>query len=375
MVQPLGWQTRGAISRMARINITKTFLPPIEEYQKYVQKIWQSDQLTNQGPLVKEFENKTKQYLGVKNFQFVSSGTIGLQVALKALDIVEGEIITTPFSYVATTSSILWERCIPVYVDIQPETYLIDPTKIEAAITSRTRAIMPVHVFGYPCDVEAIEAIAKKHKLKVIYDAAHAFGVEYSDKPLLSYGDISVCSFHATKLFHTIEGGCLVAKSQVVDAKVDLIKRFGHNGNDHYRLGINAKANEFEAAMGLCNLEYVDKIIDERKRLSGLYDHLLGKRKSLRPTAKVTRYNYPYYPILLKSEKSLEKVSSKLADQDIFPRRYFYPSLNTLPYLHSRQQCPVAEDIASRVLCLPFYVGLDDEVAEKICRTIELYDT
>jgi dTDP-4-amino-4,6-dideoxygalactose transaminase len=197
-----------------KIFVTKSFLPPINEYEKYLKLIWKSSQLTNQGPLLTELEEKLKKYLEVQYFHFMTNGTIALQLALNSLDITEGEVITTPFSYVATTSTILWERCTPVFVDINKETLCIDPEKIEAAITKKTRAIMAVHVFGYPCDVEKIEAIAKKHKLKVIYDGAHAFGCIYKNKSLLQFGDVSMCSFHATKLFHTIEGGCLITNNK-----------------------------------------------------------------------------------------------------------------------------------------------------------------
>jgi len=355
---------------MTRINVTKTFLPPIEEYQHYLQRIWDSGQLTNQGSLVHDFEAELRDYFSVPNVHFVSNGTSALQVALRALGITEGEVITTPFSYVATTSSILWERCDPVFVDIDPDTLCIDITKIEAAITDKTKAIMPVHVFGNPCDVEAIDAIAKKHNLKVIYDAAHAFGVQYKGKSLLSYGDISVCSFHATKLFHTIEGGCIVVKDKAVSDKVELIKHFGHHGDDHYMLGINAKATEFQAAMGLCNMKYIDEIIQKRKAASGLYDELLSPEYQRPVKNPEAEYNYSYYPVLFKDEAQLLKKMEQLQQQDIHPRRYFYPSLNTLPYLTSAQDCPISEDIAKRIVCLPLYADLDEDSINKVCRSL-----
>jgi len=354
---------------MERINVTKTFLPPIEEYKKYIDKIWASGQLTNQGPLLQEFEVEAKKYLKADNFHFVTNGTLALQLALRALDIKDGEIITTPFSYVATTSSILWENCKPVFVDIEPDTFCIDADKIEAAITNQTKAIMPVHVFGYPCDVENIEAIAKEHNLKVIYDGAHAFGVEYKGRPLLNYGDISICSFHATKLFHTIEGGALVVKDGQVSEKIELMKRFGHTGDEHYMLGINAKASELQAAMGLCNLNYIEEIIQQRKNVFELYDRLLEDKVYRPKVSSDTKHNYVYYPTLLANEEQLKKVITRLNSENIFPRRYFYPSLNKLPYV-SGSPCPVSEDIASRVLCLPVYVGLEEEIIEKIARII-----
>lgn len=352
---------------MDRINVTKAFLPPIAEYQKYVQKIWDSAWLSNQGPLLEEFEAKTADYLDVGNFQFVTNGTLALQVAIRALDLLGSEIITTPFSYVATTSAILWEECTPVFVDIDPTTLCIDPTKIEAAITSRTKAIMAVHVFGTPCDVEAIEAIAKKHNLKVIYDAAHAFGVMYKGKSLLSYGDISICSFHATKLFHTIEGGCIISKDAEVNTKVDLLKRFGHLGDEHFILGINAKANEFQAAMGLCNLPYVPEIIKKRKKLHDLYETRLADTFQTLKVQKNTGHNYGYYPVIFPSKEQALDTQARLSERNIFARRYFFPSLNSLPYLITHQDCPISEDISERILCLPLYYDLESSVVNKIC--------
>ena len=250
------------------IYVTKPFLPPKEVFLKKISDIFDAGILTNQGPNVLELEEKMRKYHKVNNFHYVTNGTIALQLALKALDITEGEVITTPFSYVATVSSILWERCTPVFVDIEPGNFTIDVTKIEAAITPETKAIMPVHVFGYACDVEAIEAIAVKHGLKVIYDAAHTFATRYKGKALCSYGDISTLSFHATKLFHTIEGGACIVKEKIVSDRLDLIKRFGHNGDTHLALGVNAKQDEFNAAMGLVNLDCFQDVLVERKELS-----------------------------------------------------------------------------------------------------------
>lgn len=354
---------------MKRINVTKTFLPPLEEYTAYLKRIWDGAQLTNQGPLVHRFEFDVKNYLELDDFQFVGNGTIALQLALKALDITEGEIITTPFSYVATTSSILWERCRPVFVDIKPDNFCIDADKIEAAISENTKAIMPVHVFGYPCDVEKIAAIAKKHNLKVIYDAAHAFGVTYKGKSLLSYGDIATCSFHATKLFHTIEGGCVVSSTKDLSNRVELIKQFGHKGDDHIMLGINAKASEVQAAMGLSNLKYIDHIINERRKLCELYDQLIDKKFKRPTTDEYTQRNYAYYPIVFESEALLLAALEALSKNNIFPRRYFYPSINTIKYVNG-EKCPVSEDIALRVACLPLYVGLEKESIETIANII-----
>lgn len=351
--------------------VTKSFLPPRKEFDTLVDAVWSSGQLTNNGPLVQQFEQKTRGYLGVSGFKFVANGTLALQLSIRALGIESGEIITTPFSYVATTSSILWENCTPVFVDIYPETFCIDSSKIEAAITPHTKAIMPVHVFGNPCEIEVIEEIANRHGLPVIYDAAHGFGVDYKGKSLLNYGDISACSFHATKPFHTIEGGAIVTSRNDLLEKVELQKRFGHNGDEHVMLGINAKANEFQAAMGLCNLNYVDRIIEERKRISNLYDEKIkSKNVQKQYFSKGVKRNYAYYPVVLKDQSSVANVIEKLKRKDIHPRRYFYPSLNTLPYLESKQSCPISEDISKRIMCLPLYGDLDERIVEEISEVI-----
>jgi dTDP-4-amino-4,6-dideoxygalactose transaminase len=355
---------------MARINVTKSFLPPIKEYQSYLKNIWQSDILTNQGPLLNQFETAIKGYLDVNNFHMVSNGTIALQIALRSFGFKKGEIITTPFTYVATTSSILWEGFEPVFVDIEPDTFCIDAGKIEQAITSKTRAIMPVHVFGFPCDIAKIEEIAKQHGLKVIYDAAHAFGSTYRGKSLLDFGDITVCSFHATKPFHTIEGGGLIVKDKELSDKIELIKHFGHTGDQYFILGINAKASEFQAAMGLCNLKYIDRIIQARKKVSEKYDALFNKRFPRQTQPPDFSYNYAYYPLLLKSKNELLTKMSLLNQNEIFPRRYFSPSLNKLPYIENANSCPISEDIASRILCLPLYGDLEASSIEQICKLI-----
>jgi dTDP-4-amino-4,6-dideoxygalactose transaminase len=335
------------------IAVTKTFLPPIEEYTEYLKTIWATNQLTNNGSLVKELEQKLKEYLGVEHLFLVSNGTIALQIAIKALDL-QGEVITTPFSYAATTSSIVWEGCRPVFVDIDSETLTLNPDLIEAAITPETTAILATHVYGYPCDVERIQKIAKKHHLKVIYDAAHAFGVRYKGKSLLSHGDISTLSFHATKLFHTGEGGALITNNEKLAHRITYMRNFGHHGpEDFWGLGINGKNSELHAAMGLCVLPKVAELIALRQGISEQYDDLLKDTSLTRPRyLPETLYNYSYYPVLFPSTRSLLKVTKALNEQEIFPRRYFYPSLNKLPYV-SHDSMPVAEAIARRVLCLP----------------------
>lgn len=353
-----------------KIFVTRPFLPPKEEFLEKVSEIFDAGILTNQGPQVSALQEKLKSFLGVDNFHYVTNGTIALQLALKALGIEDGEIITTPFSYVATTSSILWERCKPVFVDIEQDNFTLDPAKIEAAITSETKAIMPVHVFGYACDVNAIQKIADKFGLKVVYDAAHAFGSVYKGKSLATYGDISTLSFHATKLFHTIEGGACIVKDKSVSDKLELIKRFGHEKDNHICLGINAKQDEFNAAMGLANFAHLDEIKAARKQISELYDSLLNG-KLRRPKAQDgLEYNYAYYPVVFESEKELLAAFDRLAKIDVFPRRYFYPTLNKLPYLTAQYVCPVSEDITTRIACLPLYVGLQDADVEKICKGI-----
>lgn len=353
------------------IYVTKSYMPPIKEYEKYIESIYSSGVLTNQGPLATELENKLSSYLGVKNFQYVTNGTIALQLALAALDIDGGEVITTPFSYVATTTSILWERCTPVFVDIEPDNFTIDTNKIEQAITPNTKAIMPVHVFGYACDVEKIQEIADKHNLKVIYDGAHAFASRFKGKSLLSYGDITTCSFHATKLFHTIEGGACIIKEKDVSDKLELQRKFGHYYDDYRCVGINGKQSEINAAMGLANYPYIGKIITERKRVSNLYDKELSILVQ-RPKQQLDlEYNYAYYPVVFKSENELLKVLNALNKHDIYARRYFWPSLNNLPYLKETNKCGVSEDISSRIACLPLYPDLSNEDVLLISKIIK----
>lgn len=352
------------------IYVTRPFLPSFEEYKEYVKQIFDNNILTNNGPFVTAFEKRMAYFLNVANFKYVTNGTIALQLAIRALDIEEGEIITTPFSYVATTTSILWERCTPVFVDIEPNNFTIDVNKIEAAITPKTKAIMPVHVFGYACDVEKIEEIARKHGLKVIYDGAHAFASKYKGKSLLDYGDVSTCSFHATKLFHTIEGGACICKENNVSEKLDLMMKFGHDADNYVCMGINGKQDEFNAAMGLANFAHLSEIIEKRKHICEKYDELLGNLLQRPKHQENLDYNYAYYPVVFDSENTLLTVFDALAKEDIHPRRYFYPSLNSLPYLKTSQPCPISEDICKRIACLPLYVGLSDEEVEKIAKTI-----
>lgn len=335
------------------LNVTKTFFPPLEVYQKQIDRIWKNQWLTNRGELVLELESKLKDYLNIGHLLITNNGTIPLQIALKLLGN-RGEVITTPFSYVATTSSIIWENCTPVFVDIDPEYLTIDETKIEAAITNKTTAILATHVFGNPCNVEAIEVIAKKHNLKVIYDAAHCFGVTYKGKSVFDFGDVSTCSFHATKVFHTGEGGAVFTNDKELQHKIFYSHNFGHNGPlDFHGLGINAKISELQAAMGLSVLLFMEEILNGREKTVGFYNANLNLDKI--QTLKLregTQWNFSYYPVVFESENLLLEVMNQLNDKAIFPRRYFYPSLNTISYVEG-QKMPISESIASRILCLP----------------------
>ena len=354
------------------IPVTKSFLPPIQEYLAQVQRAYDNHWLTNRGALVQELEKKLKECLSVSNILLMNNGTIPLQIALKLLGN-KGEIITTPFSYVATTATIIWENCTPVFVDIHPEYLTIDETKIEAAITAKTTAILATHVFGNPCNVEAIENIAKSHNLKVIYDAAHCFGVKYNGKSIFEYGDVSTCSFHATKIFHTAEGGAMFANDIELQKKMFYSHNFGHkNALEFYGLGINGKISELQAAMGLAVLPYMDTILNERQKIVDYYDQNLYFSKL--QTVKIrenTEWNYSYYPVIFENEKTLLQVQRALNENNIFPRRYFYPSLNKIDYIVG-QTAPISESIASRILCLPLYVGLKQSDIIFICSLINI---
>ena len=352
------------------INVTKTFLPPLKEYNKQVQRAWDNEWLTNRGELVLELEERLKSYLKVSNIILTNNGTIPLQIALKLLG-ENGEIITTPFSYVATTAAIVWENCTPVFVDIHPDYLTIDETKIEAAITSKTTAILATHVFGNPCNINAIEIIAKNNNLKVIYDAAHSFGVTYNGQSIFDFGDINTCSFHATKLFHTGEGGAMFANDLNLSNKLFHSHNFGHNGPlSFHGLGINGKMSELQAALGLAVLPYMEEIISERKKVVSYYNSKLDLSRI--QTLKIrenTNWNYSYHPLIFESEELLLKVQKELNENEIFSRRYFYPSLNTIEYTEG-EPMPISESIASRIMCLPLYVGLKEQDLFKIITII-----
>jgi dTDP-4-amino-4,6-dideoxygalactose transaminase len=352
------------------INVTKPFLPSFEEYKKFLDGIWERNWLTNNGPLVNDLELKLKEYLGVKHLLFLGNGTIAIQIAIKTLGL-KGEIITTPFSYVATTSSVVWENCKPVFADIDQDTLNIDPAKIEERITDQTTGILATHVFGNPCDVQKIEAIAKKHSLKVIYDAAHAFAVKYNGRSVFEYGDISTASFHATKIFHTIEGGAVISNEAELTRKMSILRNFGHTGVDTFEgAGINGKNSEFHAAMGLANLAHIDNLLKVRKTIAGWYDKALATLRVRRQVIlEGTEWNYSYYPIIFESEKQLVKAQEMLNANWIYPRRYFYPSLSTLDYV-DKYEVPISEDISRRVLCLPSYHSMTREDIDFISRIL-----
>ncbi len=351
------------------IYVTRSFLPPRAEYDAWLDKVYASNVLTNNGPIHRELEETLRARFEVPYLRLMTNGTLAIQLAIRALG-VKGKIITTPFSYVATTSAIMWEGCEPVFVDIDPKTCCIDPNLIEAAITPDTTAILATHVYGIPCDVEAIDIIAKKHGLKVIYDAAHAFDVKYKGRSILAYGDASTLSFHATKLFHTVEGGAVVLHDAQADARLRLLRSFGHIGDEHFSLGMNAKMSEMHAAMGMAVLPHVEECIRQRKELDASY-RLELKELPVRtlPICPSTIHNYAYFPVFFSAGEIRQRVQKELEVLGIFSRRYFYPSLNQLPYLTSPAMT-ASEFAADTALSLPFYPGLPAHVPEAITQVI-----
>jgi len=362
------------------IYVTQPYLPPLEEFIPYLENIWESKWLTNSGPFHEELEKKLADYLGVGHLALFANGTLALVTALQALRIT-GEVITTPFSFVATTHSLLWNGIKPVFVDIHPETFNLDPEKIEAAITPQTTAIMPVHVYGRPCDVEKIQKIADIYGLKVIYDAAHAFGVKFRGESLLSHGDLSTMSFHATKIYNTFEGGAIVCPDAKTKNRIDDLKNFGfHDETTVVAPGINAKMNEFQAAFGLLQLKHIDKAIDKRRKIDEQYRKELASVKGIfipRLPAD-TVYNYAYFPVLIEKAYPLtrDELNNKLRRQGIFPRRYFYPLISEFPMYRglpsaTPSNLAVAKKIAEQVLCLPIYPALENEFIKKIISIIK----
>lgn len=361
------------------IYVTQPFLPPLAEFMPYLEKIWNSKVLTNGGPFHQRLEKALCEYLGVDHIALFSNGTLALVTALQALR-VTGEVITTPYSFVATAHSLLWNGIKPVFVDIDPETLNLDPAKIEAAITPNTTAIMPVHCYGHPCDVEAIQKVADNYNLKLIYDAAHAFGVEDNGGSILRYGDLSVLSFHATKVFNTFEGGAIVCPDAKTKQRIDHLKNFGFV--DEVTVvapGINGKMSELNAAIGLLQLQHIDEAIARRKEIDAAYRELLSDVSGIQcvrdSDEKIA--NYSYFPILVNNEYPLSRdaLYQRLREHNIFTRRYFFPLISDFPMYRGfpsadRNNLPVAADVANRVLCLPIYPQLEDAEVESIVQII-----
>lgn len=357
------------------IFITQPTLPPLEEFIPLLEQIWESKVLTNGGPFHRQLEDALCEYLGVKHISLFANATIALVTALKALRI-GGEVITTPYSFVATAHSLLWNNINPVFVDIEPRTLNLDPSKIEDAITARTTAIMPVHCYGNPCDVDAIEAIAKKHNLKVIYDAAHAFGVECHCGSVLNHGDLSVLSFHATKVFNTFEGGAIVSPDAETKKHIDQLKNFGFTSETTVvATGINGKMNEMQAALGLLQLKYIDEAIAKRKEVAERYKDAIDNIPGLSvvPDAGQMRSNYAYFPILVGDNYPLtrDELYEKLKDHGIYARRYFYPLITDFPMYHNSgsktgTELVVAVKFANQVICFPISSELTSHSQDKV---------
>ena len=352
------------------INVTKTYLPDKGKYKKYVDEIYKTGWVTNNGPLVKRLEKRLAEYLGVKNIVLVANGTVALEIAYRTLGI-NKYVVTTPFSFVATTSSLVTNGLKPIFADINPNTLNIDPGNIEKSITKNTSAIVPVHLFGNACDIADIADIAKEHKLKTIYDAAHAFGVQYKGESILNFGDISTLSFHATKLFHTIEGGALVINDDSLVKKSRYLINFGiENTESIPELGTNAKMNEFEAAMGLCMLDDLSSLIDKREYLFKQYEKSLAGHVLFQEKNELSGPSYSYFPVIFKNKAQRTIVQDKLKNSGIYPRRYFFPSLDTLDYIEPKQYMPNARDISSRILCLPIYPELSHDQQQLIIKIV-----
>jgi len=354
------------------INVTKTYLPSLEKYQAYVEKIFSNGWVTNNGPLVQELEEKLEEYLGVKNLVLVTNGTLALQIAIKLLGF-KDEVITTPFSFVATTSSLLWQDIQPVFVDIESKSLNLDASKIEKSITKKTTGILPVHVFSNACEVEKIDEIAKKNNLKVIYDASHTFNIRYNNKSLLKYGDISTISFHATKLFHTVEGGALIIKDDSLYKEAKQMRNFGFKQAQTYSLGINGKMSELHAAMGLCLLDEIDEVILKRKKIWDYYFEKLNTLFPLQVRHSQVDNNYHYFPIICKNENDVLKIMDELSKLEIFPRRYFYPSLDCLDFVNVQKNCAVSHEISKCILVLPLFVGLKQKDQDVIIQLLKRY--
>lgn len=342
------------------IYVTRAFMPPFEEYQELMRGVWDRGYVTNHGPLLKQFEAELASRFGLEAPIFMVNGTIALHLAIRALEL-KGEVITTGFSHPVTTTSIMWEGCTPVFVDVDPGTFCIDPALIEEKITPRTTGIVATHVYGIPCDVDAIADIAKRHGLKVLYDGAHAFGTRVQGRSILDFGDVSTTSYHATKIFHTVEGGSMHARDPELNKRLVLLRTMGQYGEQFFIPGMNAKNSEMHAAMGVANLKYYDEIMAARKHQWQLYFKLLQDSPlQLAQVPEGIEYNHSYFPVVFRSEEELERKRQFLKDHNVFPRRYFRPACTQLPYVDQAGTCPISERLANSVLCLPMYHDLED---------------
>lgn len=351
------------------LHVTKSFLPDLKEYVKYLEKIWDTHHLTNDGPFVKELEYKLGEFLEVENFIFVSNGTIALQLAIKGLDL-KGNVLTTPFSYCATTNVLIWEGCKPIFVDIDPISLTVNSQQIKSlSELNSISGILTTHVYGNCGDLEEQEIISKHMGIPLIYDGAHAFGVKYKGKSIFNYGTVSTCSFHATKVFHTIEGGAVMTNDHKLAEKIRGIRSFGHKNDDYFDIGINGKNSEFHAAMGLVNFDHFSTIKKHREFSSSLYDSLLKDPIIKYQYNSELDRNFSYYPIMFTSEELLLQVTEKLNNYQIYPRRYFYPSLNNLPTV-TGNVCLNSEDISKRILCLPLSADITEGDIIKISSII-----
>ena len=370
-----------------RINVTKPSLPDLEEFIPYLEEIWGSRWLTNNGKFHQQFEEELAEFLGVKHVSLISNGTLGLMIALRALRI-RGEVITTPFSFVATSNVLRWDGIKPIFSDIEEDTFNLDPKKIEAIITPKTTAILPVHVYGNPCDNKSIQQIADRYGLKVLYDAAHAFGVEKEGESILNWGDLSVLSFHATKVFNTFEGGAIISHSDEMKQRVDYLKNFGFGDKETVVLpGINGKMNEFQAALGFLQIKHVNKYIERRKEIAELYKEELESCKGVETYSNLNnldnlQWNYIYFPVLVSKKEyglSRDSLHQKLKFHDIYTRKYFYPLISDYPIYYDGSfskpnNLSNASNIANKVLCLPLYSSLGLERAKKIINLIKEYE-
>ena len=358
------------------VPVTMPSLPPLKEYMETLRLAWESGILTHNGPLVRELESRLKSRFDIQHLIALTSGTVALQLAMHALDL-RGEVITTPFSWIATCSAIKWERCTPVFADVNEETFNIDPEHIESRITPRTSAIVPVHVFSNPCDIDTIGEIAKRHNLRVIYDAAHAIGVTYNGRSLLEHGDISATSFHATKLFNTGEGGACVTTDAEVASRLQRLRFFGNDGrNSIVEDGLNGKMTEIHAALGLANLPQLDAVIDRRRQINLQYrEELAGIGWVQFQKIQDDSNNFSYMPIVFDSESRLEQVIKALQKQRIHARRYFRPSLNTVEAVGPYQSCPISESLSARILCLPSFHQLSEATISRVCGAIRESDS